>query len=146
MWFTCREMLRAGRVRGFGALSGYGQLICTPGPLAAKSCKDVDECVLWVVTRLVSGICHNDWRVLVRLSKRIRERGGGWQAALSNRDVRRGTDREPCLQERSLTNYRMDAHHATRGTRGTPVQGGVLDATTEWTLSCELVELSERGQ
>ena len=50
------------------------------------------------ITRQVPlALVTKTWRQLVRLPRRIRERGGGRQAALSNRDVQRGTDREPCL-------------------------------------------------
>ena len=52
-----------------------------------------------VITRQVShALVTKTWRLLVRLPKQIRERGGGRHAAFSNRGVQRGTDREPCLQ------------------------------------------------
>ena len=53
-----------------------------------------------VMTQRVSlALVTTTWRPLVRLPKRFPERGGGWQGALSNRDARRGTDQEPCLQD-----------------------------------------------
>ena len=63
-----------------------------------------------VITRHVSlALVTTTWRLLVRLSKRIHERGGEWQAELSN---------EMCgvapigIQERHWQNYRMDVQHA----------------------------------
>ena len=53
---------------------------------------------------------------LVRLPKRILERGGGWQAAWSNRDVWRGTARKPCLQKDAGKSCRMDVQHTARST------------------------------
>ena len=60
------------------------------------------------------------WHLLVRLPKRIRELGGGWQAALSNRDVWRST---------RAVRYACDASHT--------VQDGVLDTPTVFTMSCD---------
>ena len=52
-------------------------------------------CVLWGDPAASSfGICHNDAVPFVRLPMRFRERGGGWQVVLSNRDVWRRTDRD----------------------------------------------------
>ena len=65
--------------------------------------------------------CHVSQRrgLLVRLSRRVHERGGGRQVALSNGDVQRGTDREPCLQNDAGKNVCMDLQYATYTTRVT---------------------------
>ena len=86
---------------------------------------------------LFLGICHNDdWRVLVRLPKRILERGGGWQAAFSNRDVRRGTDREPCLQKDAgqLPRGRTISRTIRRGSHSPEWRAGCAHL---WTVRCE---------
>ena len=92
--------------------------------------------VLWVrVARMSTsdhvavfpGTCPED--VAPGLPKQARERGGRRQAAVSHRDVQRGTDREPCLQNDAGN---MFAWYAMRYTfdAGHRVQDGVLDVPT----------------
>ena len=70
-------------------------------------------------TAFFPGTVTTTWRLLVRLSKRIRERGGGRQSAWSNGDVQRGVDRAPCLQKIvKITAWCLRSTTVTRGIQG----------------------------
>ena len=58
------------------------------------------------------------------------------QAALSDRGVQHGNDREPCLQERHWQIPHGRTVHNTSDA-GHGIQEGVPDAPTEWTVNCD---------
>ena len=83
------------------------------------------------------GTCHKDEAPTRAPAQAIREHFEGRQAALSNRDVLRGTEWGNHAPRTTLATCPHGC--ATRCTVdvGRTVQDGVLDAPTEWTVSCD---------